>query len=318
MEDARNSPTATTGDVARSRSVRGVLRSIAREPLVHFLGAATILFFALAGLEQRDDAIEIDRARLVQFMQERARIFDEDNFSAMFDRLTPAERAALVQDYALSEALYRTAQANSFDRSDPLIRQRMIQQMRLLLQDQVTADLAISDEEVRTYFEQHGQDYAQPATLTFTHVFIDGRKYGEAADRMAIATLQELRRGGVTFEQAGNFGDLFPYRRNYIDVSREQASAELGAAVTDALFLQERDIGQWQGPFRSELGNHLVLISSRQEPTTLDLAGMESIVRQDALFAKRERETGAIADRLLGEFDVRLADDIGTLAERPS
>jgi hypothetical protein len=318
MEAAANSPPATAGEPVRRRSVGAGLRSIAREPLVHFLAVATILFFALAGLDQPDDAIEIDRARLVQFMQERARIFDEDNFSAMFDRLTPAERAALVEDYALSEALYRTAQANSFDQSDPLIRQRMIQQMRLLLQDQVTADLAISDEEVRTYFEQHRQDYAQPATLTFTHVFIDGRKHGDATDRMATATLQELRANGTTFEQAGNFGDLFPYRRNYIDVSREQARAELGVAVADALFQSQRIIGQWEGPFRSELGSHLVLISSRDEAALPNLADMEELVRQDALFAKRERETGAIADRLLGEFEVRMADDIGTLAERPS
>jgi len=299
-------------------AARTVLGRIAREPLTHFLSIAAILFVWLAAAERPSDAIDIDRAKLVQFMQERARIFDDATFSTLYDRMTPAERAALVDEYAMSEALYRTAEASSLEQADPLIRQRMIQQMRLLLQDQAAAELSVSDAEMRAYFEQHQEDYAQPATLTFTHVFIDGRRHAGETNRIAQDTLQTLRSDKVTFEQAGNFGELFPYRRNYLDVSRQQVSAELGAAFADRLFSPQLATGSWQGPFKSELGEHLVLIESRLDSRPPDLAEIADRVRDDALFAKRERESAKAADRMLAQFRLNLADDVGDVRKQAS
>jgi hypothetical protein len=296
-------------------SARALLRRVLREPLTHFLGISTILFFGLAAAERPVDSIGIDRAGLIQFMQERARIFDEATFTALYDRLTPAERAELVHEYAMSEALYRTAEASSLEQADPLIRQRMIQQMRLLLQDQASSQLEIGEDDVRAYFEQNRQDYAQPATLTFTHVFVDRRKHGSDTDRIALELLGTLRRENVKFEQAGGFGDLFPYRRNYLDVSRQQVGSEFGEAVAGRLFSPRAATGEWQGPFPSGLGDHLVLISNRQAGRLPELAEVMDRVRDDALFARRQLETAKVADRLLSEFRLDLADDVGDVAE---
>jgi len=303
---------------ARQGTAGTFLHRIVLEPLTHFLGIATILFFGMAASERPSDAIDVDRAKLVQFMQERARIFDDATFSSLYDRMTPAERGQLVNAYAMSEALYRTAEDSALEEADPLIRQRMIQQMRLILQDQASTDLSVGDAETRAYFDEHRQDYAEPATLTFTHVFIDGRKHGSDAARIAKETLQTLRGGNVTFERAGDYGELFPFRRNYLDVSRQQVSAELGEALADRLFDPQLATGTWQGPFRSELGEHLVLVASRQQGHVPDLADVADSVRNDALFAKRELETAKAADRMLSRFRLRLADDVGDVAEQAS
>lgn len=288
-----------------------------KDPLVHFLLAGAVLFAVLPReTDLSSQVIDVSRADLIGFMQGKARLYDGQTFEQAYDALTPAQRRELLDDYVRQEALYREARAISLDEADPLVRSRLVQQMDLLLRDQALSGTEISPAEVEAWFREHRGDYAQAATATFTHVFIDGQKHGAAAAQVAARELQALRSGNVAPEDALERGDRFPYQRNYSAMTQGALVPELGEELAAAAFRQPP--GQWTGPFRSPLGYHLLRVGSRREAEEVQLDQIRDLVTRDALQAKRDRLGEEAVQRVLANYRLDPAGDLGDLgpAER--
>lgn len=276
-----------------------------KEPLVHFLLAGGLMFAVVSLWEGPADegrSIRLERADLLTFLQGRAQVYDESSFAALLDTMDDADRAALVRDAAVQEALYREGIALGLAEADPLIRQRIVQQMRLLLMEEAAADMQVSDAELQAYFDAHKADYALPASASFTHVFVAaGQDQGEEQNR-AAALLGQLQRSRVQADQAGRFGDRFLYQLNYSNVGPALVESHFGEAFSDRLFALPE--GTWQGPLRSEHGWHLVLLDSKRAGRTPALADVAATVREDALAAKRQAAATRALDRMLARYKI--------------
>ncbi len=272
-----------------------------KEPLVHFLLAGGALFLIAGSVEGESSEgrrIDLSREDLLVFLQGRAQVYDEATFDTLLDGLSAEDRQALVRDAALQEALYREGQALGLAEADPLIRQRVVQQMRQLLLEEAAAGLTVSEEEARAYFASHKADYALPASLSFTHVFLAGDNRRAAAQ----ALLAQLRQGRVPAERASSFGERFLYQLNYADVGPALVRSHFGEGFADGLFTLPE--GGWQGPIQSDHGWHLVLVTDKaaaREPRFDDVA---QIVTQDALAQKRQQAADAALDRILANYTV--------------
>lgn len=285
-----------------------------RDPLVHFLLAGTVLYALLPReTDHSSQVIEVSRADLIGYMQGKARLYDGQTFEQAYDALTPDQRRELYDDFVRQEALYREARAISLDEADPLVRSRLVQQMDLLLRDQALSGVTVSPDEVASYFRDHRQDYAQAATATFTHVFIDGQKHGAAAAQVAQRELRALRAGNVAPEDALERGDRFPYQRNYSAMTQGALVPELGEDLAAAAFRQPP--GQWTGPFRSPLGYHLLRVASRREAEEVRLDQIRDLVTRDALQAKRNRLGEEQVRQAISAYRVDAAGDLGELGE---
>ena len=168
-------------------------------------------------------------------------------------------------------------------------------------------------DEVEAWFAEHRDDYAQAATATFTHVFIDGQKHGAAAAQVAARELQALQGGSVAPEDALERGDRFPYQRNYSAMTQVALVPELGEELAAAAFSQP--LGQWTGPFRSPLGYHLLRVGSRRAAEEVRLEQIYDLVARDALQAKRNRLGDASVRQVVAGYRVDRASDIGRLAD---
>lgn len=276
-----------------------------KEPLVHFLLAGGLVFAiaqAWSGPSDEGRSIRLDREDMITFLQSRAQVYEHDTFSALLDRMEEAERAVLVRDLAIQEALYREGMALRLADADPLVRQRVVQQMRLLLMEEAASDMNVSETEARDFYASHRDDYALPAAVTFTHVFIpSGQSAGQAE-----ALLARLRRDGVPPGRAGQFGERFLYQSNYSDAGPALVDSHFGDAFTQELFSLPQ--GSWQGPLRSEHGEHLVLVSARSEGRTPAFEDIAGAVREDALASKRQIAADAALDRMLDRYEIVLED----------
>ncbi len=285
------------------------LRAFLREPLLHFLLAGSAMFVAVSawqGNEPAGQTIRIDRDDLLVFMQGRARVYDEETFAQIFERMPTDERAQLVREAVLQEALYREGEALGLADVDPLVRQRIVQQARTLLTEEAMADLAVNDGEARAYFAANTDRYAQAPTITFTHVFVPDEDAGAVEE--ARQTLRELRTRGVTADSAGPYGERFLYHSNYSDTSGEVVASHFGSEFAKRVFALEP--GEWQGPIRSQYGQHLVFplaIAPVRRPAFDEVA---EEVRADALAEKRQRAADRALDRLMERYPLELAGDI--------
>jgi len=274
-----------------------------KEPLAHFLLAGGALFLLAAAWSGEDTSgrqIAVDREDLLVFMQGRAQVYDEDTFAGILDSMSPEERQKLVRDAALQEALYREGEALDLAAADPLVRQRVVQQMRLLLMEEAAADMTVSDTQVRDFYKRNREQYRLDPSITFTHVFFAG----DAARGQAEQALAALRSRNVPFEKAGQYGERFLYQINYSDVSQPIVMSHFGDDFARAAFKLEP--GRWQGPIQSDYGWHLVLPVAVDAPRTPAFADIADRVREDALAEKRQQAADRALDAMLARYEIEV------------
>lgn len=286
-----------------------------KDPLLHFLLLGALVFgvwYALHPPEPADDprTILVDRAALLTFIQYRTRSFDEREAARRLDSWAPEVVDDLVKEFIREEALHRSATEMGLDSDDYVIRQRLVQKVEYLAEG-VGEDLAAPPEtELEAWYASRRDDYVEPATVTFAHVFFSGARHGgEGAKQLAASMLRKLNDDGVTFAAAPGFGDRFAYHVNYVQRSREEVVSHFGERMATSLFALAADATRWQGPFESPHGAHLVLLT-RSEPARYppfaDLR--ERILRDWLAEASRRRKDAFIADLVQGFTIIRDPD----------
>lgn len=175
------------------------MKRLIRDPLIHFfvLGGLLFLGYSLAtesrGVPDGERVIVVDEAAILNFMQLRARAFNEEHFRKMLENMSAPERKLLIDDYVREEVLYREAVAMGLEEDDYMIRRRLVQKMEFIAESMAQQVVRLTEAEVKDYFEEHTRDYFVEPHVTFTHVFFDAERRGwEKARERAESTLKTL------------------------------------------------------------------------------------------------------------------------------
>jgi hypothetical protein len=290
-------------------------RQILREPLLHFLLAGGVLFgiFTLARPASNDlpsdKTITVDKERLLTFLQYRSKAFETEYFTQQLEAMSPEERNSLVNQYIEEEMLYREAKALGLEQGDYVIRQRLVQKMRFLIDDLTEGGVAPDDAVLREYLLKNKDIYMLEPSLTFTHVFVDSAVRGNAAARqMAERLKNELNSRGAGFNDSPRFGDRFPFHENYVERTLDYVQSQLGADFVAELTKIVPSDKQWNGPMRSMHGYHIVLLTSRTEARLPDLIEIRAQVAEDW---ERDRTQNARTQglkRLASEYTIERKD----------
>ena len=107
------------------------MKKLLREPLVHFLVAGAILF-VFYGYKGRND--KPDDARITVGPAQIQRI--QAAWEKQWRRLpTDEELQKLIEQFIQEEVLYREALALGLENDDTIVRRRLAQKMKFLIQD---------------------------------------------------------------------------------------------------------------------------------------------------------------------------------------
>jgi peptidyl-prolyl cis-trans isomerase C len=246
-----------------------------REPLVHFLfiGAAIYLLygaFAETVPEENDKTIVLSSAE-VEWMQ--------TSWQKRWNRPpTPEELEGLIQQYIRETVLYREALTMGLNKHDQVIRRRLAQKLEFLAKDLV-ALTPPTDEELVAYFDANQDRYQEPALYTFTQVFFNPDKRGNATLDDAEAIKTTLTARGDAIEDAGALGDDFMLQSYYPEKDPLEIQKLFGSGFTESLM--DLAPGQWHGPVLSGYGTHLVYVSSIHEPSPPVFAQVREQVVQE-------------------------------------
>jgi hypothetical protein len=282
------------------------MKKILRDPLIYFLLVGCGLFL-LFDVVASDDAtydsrvIDIDRDALLTFVQYRLRAFEPDAAAARLDTMPEDEFDRLIADYVREEALHREAKALGLDQNDYVIKRRMIQSIQFITDGFVTAAVNVSDEDVSAYYEANRDEYFIDPLVTFTHVFFDGEyRNRDETFALAKASLRELNEQQVPFSDAPQHGERFPYLSNYVERDPTFIISHFGVPIAEQIFAMDPADTVWHGPFESEFGTHLVLLTHNTAGRYPELAEIEGVVRQDAervaIAAQKDKTIQAIVD----------------------
>ena len=231
---------------------------ILREPLLHFLliGAAIYGAYGIYGAPEEeggmdDRRIVIDKAMIDGFVARwKSRWYREP---------TEQEQSGLIDHHIRETILYQEAVAMGLDKDDPITRRRMAQKLEFLTRD-IAALKQPAEGELEAYFQENTDEYKNPDLITFTHIFIDPDKRGDATLDDADALLVELTAAGAPDATTADKGDRFMLSNYFSLQTKVEVSKSFGTGFAESVMQLEP--GQWHGPVLSGYGTHLVYVSA--------------------------------------------------------
>lgn len=223
------------------------LRTLAREPLVHFLALGALLFAADAWLRpRRAEEAPASRAPVTAIV------------------VPPEVKAEDRERWIEEEVLYREGLARGFDRDDPRVKQRIAGKMARVLESEVVLPEA-TDAELRAFFDAHRSQWDKTELFDFTNVFTTDA--AQAADLLA-----RLSAGA----DPSGLGETFSGGRRY----RRRALADLtdafGPEFTAGLADQKE--GTW-ALRRSRHGFHVIRVDRRSPAESASFESVKDEVR---------------------------------------
>ncbi|MGX5805964.1 peptidylprolyl isomerase [Bradyrhizobium sp. Arg314] len=230
-----------------------------REPLLHFAVVGAILFGGYSWLQE--SSVAATAVQPVRIGEGDVRWLKQTWSSQWLRQPTAEELKGLVDDFLNEKLLAREAEEMGLEQDDSIIRRRLAQKLKFLVED--TAQLAEpSEAELRQFYAANPAHFETPGKLSFRQIYFDPehRKDASADAQVALAALNAT---GGTDAAAGDrllFGDSF-------DNTDELAlSGMFGRDFAREVIALEP--GEWRGPVKSGYGFHLVLVTERT-PTVL-------------------------------------------------
>ena len=258
--------------------------------LLHFLLLGGLVF-GLKQLSSDGRALGLGAEPIVVSAAEVERLQDEWRAETRRPPTRPELEAAIRQQ-ADEEMLLREALRLGLDRSDPVVRSRLVQNLRFArgepqadaaavfaealalgmaqrdvvarrrlvqaMEERIAASARVSEEQVRDYIAANPQRYALRPRVSFDQVFT-------ARERQSAALLPGTH---VASHSEADLARTF--------------GADFARAVMAA------PVGQWTGPLRSAYGEHLIRVTETQATQPADV---ETVYRQArfALLEENER-----------------------------
>jgi peptidyl-prolyl cis-trans isomerase C len=287
-------------EALRSRvSIAGLARLV-RDPLVHFLAAGLLIFFASQAWHDAHDR------RVIVVTPERASELSTKYRLQFGSAPSSVQMTQLIDAYVLQEALYREGKAMGLDQGDEIIRRRVSQKVSFLQQDRSLPSAPRADE-LAAWYGAHLKDYATPVRITYSHLYFSADGVEDAVSRARAAkALVTLRSGGMP---GGVDADDFPYQNGFA----AQTPTEAGRLFGDTDFthqLETAPLATWSGPYRSGYGWHLLKVEARAPGATPPFAEVQDRVREDFLHGAQAKANALAMDRLTARYRV-VRQDLG-------
>jgi hypothetical protein len=273
------------------------MKSILREPLVHFLllGGLLFLFFEWRGSGGPTSSRIVITPGLVEHLA--------SGFGRTWQRPpTDAELKGLIDDYVKEEIATREAVAMGLDRDDTIIRRRLRQKLEFLVED-AASSAPPTDAELQAWLDKHPQSFRAEPQLAFRQVYVSPQHRGASAAKDAERLLARLRAKGPVVATDG-LGDASMLPEEMRLGPLREVSRAFGEDFAQDLMKIEP--GQWTGPLESPYGLHLVLVRERVKGAPPQLAEIRPMVEREVLAERRKRDLDALYERLLAKYTVTI------------
>jgi hypothetical protein len=272
------------------------LKSVLREPLLHFLaiGAALFLYFHWngGGTGPTSSRIVLTSGQINQLAASFAKTWQRPP--------TDVEIKGLVDDWVREEIAVREAMAMGLDRDDTVIRRRLRQKLEFVVED-VVAAAAPTEQELQAWLAGHADAFRVEPQVAFRQVYVSRDRRGAAAETDARALLARLRAEGPA-ALIDDLGDPIMLPQQVDLSSRGDVARTFGEDFAERI--EALAPGTWAGPIQSGFGLHLVLVRERVAGSLPDLARVRPAVEREFASDRRTRQLAAMYERLLAKYKV--------------
>jgi hypothetical protein len=273
--------------------VSGLLRRLAREPLLHFLAIGAVFFLVLGRGDPAPAQGEITVTK-----EDVARVAAA--FAATWQRPpTQEELQGAIADDIREEVLYRTGTELGLDKDDTIVRRRIAQKMGFFLEGTIEAP---TDEDLKQYLKQNADRFRTDPLIAFRQVFISAKR--ENARQEAVALLPRLVSVGP---EAPALGDAMILPEVFGPTPLRDIASQFGDKFAGELAATKP--AAWAGPIASAYGFHLVLVASVTPAHVPELGDVRDAVAREWYAERRKAVLAAKYDELRSRYVIRIDGD---------
>jgi hypothetical protein len=260
------------------------IRSLAREPLLHFCLLGALIFGIDAFLHppaKDDKVIVVSKAMRQSFIDN----FDEDKDPSRTP--TEAQVQQMVDNWTAGEILYREGKILGVDRGDDMIRDRIVYKLQTLISDQVNVPKP-TDDELRIWFESNHAQFDEPERVGFYMT----PPTDEATARRQLEDIQAEHESE----------DLQKQTRAVLGRPVDSLAPSFGDSFRDAILAMP--LGQWQ-ILQSKDGWHVVRLDSRHPGKLASLADVHDQAAKFWVSNETRRRAWEAVNRLKATYHVQ-------------
>jgi len=279
------------------------ISGIARQPLFQFfvLGALFYAAFVWVGGTADGGSEQVIRVTAADISRLEA------GWQARWNRPpTEEEFTGLVRAHIREVALYRHAVAMGLDQDDPVVRRMLGTKLQTLTQNVLEFSLSPTDEELRPWFEENAERYRAPALITFTQIFLDPDRRGDATLDDAERMLARLRAQADPTAGVDELGDSFLLQRYYPGKTLFDISRLFGQGFAESVF--ELAPAGWHGPVLSGYGVHLVYVHHREDTPDPEFESVKEDVRRDWISEKQRKLQEDYVNSVIATYEVEIEE----------
>jgi hypothetical protein len=274
------------------------LKTLVREPLLHFLVLGAVLFVAYGLVSRRAN----DEPGRIQITQTQIAAM-ADGFTRTWRRPPLREELdGLIRDRIREEVSYREAMALGLDKDDTIIRRRLRQKLEFISED-IVAPEQPGEADLNAYLLAHPEQFRVAQTFTFKQIYLDPARHGDNLARDSAQLIERLQRAGDGADISA-FGDPWMLEQRFTAERDSEVAKQFGSEF--AARLAELPVGKWQGPIKSGLGVHLVLLDERMQARVPALAEVRDAVVREWTNTRRAEANEKFFQELLKRYTVTI------------
>lgn len=274
------------------------VKSILREPLIHFLALGFLLFFYFhwkgGSSGPSTNRIVITRAQIEQLAVGFARTWQRPP--------SETELKGLIDEYVKEEIATREAIEAGLDRDDVIIRRRLRQKLEFIAEDTVQAKPP-GDAELQAWLDKHPGEFRSEPKVAFRQVYLSAQRHGTSLRSDATKLLARLKAAGPNVPIT-NLGDPTMLPQEQPLAALFETSRSFGDEFAKELMNAEP--GQWVGPLESSFGLHLVLISEKVLSAQQPLSAVRVQVEREVRLERKNQELQTLYNQLLEKYTVKI------------
>jgi hypothetical protein len=316
---------------AQSKGAETLLRS----PLVHFLLLGGLLFVIDAAWSRAPErvVIEVSRGdiaeRIEAYRQQMRRdptpseieaierqvieeaIWLEQAFALGLPEVDPVVRQRLLLNMRFlddasemsDDALLARAVELGMDRSDTVVQRRLIDRVQAIVRAGVRARPPTAAD-LEAYFAAQAERWREPALLDLSHVYLSRDRRSEKTRSDADELMQRLTHESTAPDEGVALGDPFLAGHRMRGASPTRIAARLGPDFADSV--EAAPVLEWVGPVESAFGLHVVWIHAREESRIPELSEIRTRVLEDWIEAESRKALREHVERRREVVEVRM------------
>jgi hypothetical protein len=292
---------AIAGPESSAAKVDQMIRTLLREPVLHFLliGVAIFVAYGLVTPRERVGNRIVVSSAIVDSMV-------RDHETRWRRPPTEQELSGLVESFVRDEILYREGVALGLERDDPVIKRRVRQKLEVIAEEQQARD-APTGAELAAYFAQHADRFTRPGAVSFEQI-----PFRESASPREIEALRTAAGRGADPATLGP-PSLLPARVK--DLRLDLVARDFGPPF--AASIAGLPLNEWSGPVRSGYGQHLVRVTARTAAVVPPLDEVRAVLAREW---ENERRAASLAEsyrKLRSQYEVVIeAGQVSPVAAR--